>query len=369
MHLVEPLQVTVIAEALWHRVPGGTGVATRELLAGLTRHRSVHVDAVAARRSDDSILSVPVDVRMGRLPRVALYEAWARTGRPDVAGPGSAVVHSPMLMAPTSSRTPTVVTVHDLAWQQRPHDFPRRPLEMYRRMWERVVRDAAHVICSSTLTSEEVIDSGVEPDRVSVIHLGGRQLAAASTSAAADLGVDGPYVLSVGTAEPRKNLARLLAAYDLSGLWRDGVRLVVVGPDGWRFELGAELSKLQPDAAAHVVALGRVTDGELGGLYRDAVAFAYPSLLEGFGLPVLEAISAGTPVVTSATTATAEVAGDAGLLVDPTSIDGLATALRTVVSDDDVRRRLIAAGPSQAGRFSWERHIEETVGVYRAVAR
>ena len=368
MLAVEPLPVTVVAEALWHRVPGGTGVATKELLTRLARRPDLTLDAVAARRSGDSVSGVPVDVRSARLPRVALYEAWARTGRPDVTGRRSALLHSPMLMAPTSARVPVVVTVHDLAWQERPEDFPRRPLELYRRMWTRIVDDAAHIICSSEVTARGVESAGVERDRITVVHLGGRHLAASATTTPAALGLDGPFVLSVGTAEPRKNLRRLLWAFDRSELWRDGVRLAVVGPTGWRFELTGAMTSMSDEAAAHVVALGRVTDDELGALYRDAVAFAYPSLLEGFGLPVLEALAAGAPVVTSADTSTAEVAGDAGVLVDPTDVDQLGDALVRVVTDTELRDRLAAAAPQQAARFSWERHIDETVEIYRKVA-
>ncbi len=367
MLAVERLPVTVVAEALWHRVPGGTGVATKELLTRLARRTDLELDAVAARRSGDSVANVPVDVRSAKLPRVALYEAWARTGRPDVTGSDSRLLHSPMLMAPTAARVPVVVTVHDLAWQDRPEDFPRRPLELYRRMWRRVVDDAAHVICSSEVTASGVVAAGVDRDRITVVPLGSRQLAATATTSPSAVGLDGPYVLSVGTAEPRKNLRRLLWAFDRSELWRDGVRLAIVGPTGWRFELAGAVTSMSDDAAAHVIALGRVTDDELGALYRGAAAFAYPSLLEGFGLPVLEALAAGTPVVTSATTSTAEVAGDAGVLVDPTDVDALSDALRAVVTDDELRARLAAAAPAQAAKFSWKRHVEETVDVYRRV--
>ena len=362
---VQPLQVTVVAEALWHRVPGGTGVATRELLSGLARRTDVDLDAVAARRSDDAAGQSPVDVRQVRLPRVALYEAWSRSGRPTIAGPGTQVIHSPMLMAPTAAREPVVVTLHDLAWRHRPDDFPRRALGLYQRMWRRVRRDADHIICSSQATADQAIAAGADAARMSVVYLGGRRLHRAAVESLAHLGVARPFVLSVGTAEPRKNLARLLAAYEASDLWRDEIQLLVVGPTGWRFELADALAGLNPQAAAQVVALGRVTDAELGALYRDAVAFAYPSLLEGFGLPVLEALLASTPVLTSATTATAEVAGDAGVLVNPESVDSIAAGLRQVVCDDALRASLVAAAPGQAARFTWERHLDDTVAIYR----
>ncbi len=365
---VETLRVTVVAEALWHRVPGGTGVATLELLRGLQRRTDVALDAVCANRSQEAVSQSPVEVRRTRLPRVALYEAWARSGRPDVSGQEAQVIHSPMLMAPTSSTRPVVVTVHDLAWLRRPEDFPRRALELYRRMWKRVSSDAAHIICSSQTTADHAASAGADADQVSVVYLGGRNLHSWPGSVSGSFGVRSPYILSVGTAEPRKNLGRLLAAFEASELWRDGVQLAIVGPDGWRFELAASLDGLHPEARAHVVAIGQVGDAQLGALYKHATAFAYPSLLEGFGLPVLEALAAGTPVLTSSTTATAEIAGDAGVLVDPTSVPDIAAGLKRIVSDDELRKTLAAAAPGQAERFSWSRHLDETVAIYRGVA-
>ncbi|MCP3937146.1 MAG: glycosyltransferase family 4 protein [Actinomycetia bacterium] len=363
----EVIRVTVIAEPLWHRVPGGTGVAARELLTGLSTHPEVEVDIVAARHR--SGLSSPVGgrVRQVGLPRVLLYELWSRTGRPDVAGSGSHLIHSPMLPAPTASRVPVVVTLHDLAWVERPADFPPRARRLYERMFARVREQASLVLCSSEFTLRAAVAAGLSSDRARVVRLGARPLDSRGVDLASRFDIDSPFLLSVGTAEPRKNLARLLQAFEMSELWRTGMTLVLAGPEGWQVELGDLFDSLANEVRSSIVAVGQVSDSELAALYRGCAGFVYPSLLEGFGLPVLEALVAGAPVVTSATTATAEVAGEAALLVNPESVEEIAEAMRDIVEDDEARDRISRSVAGQVARHSWEAHIAATLAAYREV--
>ncbi len=363
----DTIRVTLIAEPLWHRVPGGTGVATRELLAGLAAESEVEIDAVAARHRAG--LSNPAGgrVRQAGLPRVLLYELWSRTGRPDVAGRGSQLIHSPMLPAPTASRLPVIVTLHDMAWVERPDDFPARARRLYERMFERVRDQASLVLCSSEFTLRAAVDAGLSSDRARVVRLGARPLDSGGIDLASRFDIDSPFLLSVGTAEPRKNLARLLQAFELSELWQTGMTLVLAGPEGWQVELGDLLESLATQVRSSIVAVGQVSDSELAALYEGCAGFVYPSLLEGFGLPVLEALVAGAPVVTSATTATAEVAGEAALLVDPESVEEIAKAMRDVIEDDEARDRIRRAVEIQVARHSWEAHIAATLAAYREV--
>jgi glycosyltransferase involved in cell wall biosynthesis len=177
-------------------------------------------------------------------------------------------------------------------------------------------------------------------------------------------GVTRPYVLFVGTVEPRKNLPRVVDAFARIG--RPDVELVLVGPTGWNEDVAPAVAAL----GARARALGFVPRHDLAPLYAGAAAFVYPSLREGFGLPVLEAMAQGTPVVTSAATSTAEVAGDAALLVDPFDVDAIAAAIDRALTDGEVARRLRDAGRARAAEFPWSRTAEMTLAVYReAVSR
>ena len=163
-----------------------------------------------------------------------------------------------------------------------------------------------------------------------------------------------PYVLFTGTVEPRKNLGRLLEA--VRRLDRPDIDLVLVGPSGWDDE---------PTPPPRTRRLGFVPAEDRDALYAGAAVVAYPSLREGFGLPVLEALAQGAPVVTSAGTATAEVAGDVAVLVDPRDVDAIAGALARVLDDEDFANGLRAAGPARAAEFSWERTASGTIAAYR----
>ena len=172
-------------------------------------------------------------------------------------------------------------------------------------------------------------------------------------------------MLWVGTVEPRKNLPTLLRAF---AAVETDAQLVLVGPQGWNEELGARLAELPPAVRARVRVLGFVPHEDLGPLYAGAAAFCFPSLLEGFGFPVVEAMAQGTPVVTSLGTSTEELAGDAGLLVDPRDADALADALGRVLADEQLARRLGELGRARAARYTWARSADLVLAAYREVA-
>jgi alpha-1,3-rhamnosyl/mannosyltransferase len=252
------------------------------------------------------------------------------------------VLHCPGHRGPLRSRVPVVVTVHDLSVFRHPDTFNRWTRGYSRIFLPRLARRARLVIAVSEFTKAEAVELlGVEPDRVRVIPHG-------VTSPFEPYGpsAGGDYALAVGTLEPRKNLARAVLAAE-----RAGVELRVVGPPGW--------------GGVDIDTVGFVEDEELARLYRGAQCLVYPSLYEGFGLPVLEAMACGTPVVTSATGATAEVAGDAAVLVDPLDVDALAAGIREAI---DRREELRAAGLERASQFTWEKAARQTVDVYREAA-
>ena len=173
------------------------------------------------------------------------------------------------------------------------------------------------------------------------------------------------YVLWVGTVEPRKNLPRLLQAF---AAVPGDAELVLVGPKGWNEELGARLAELPAGVRGRVRVLGFVPFEDLGPLYAGAAAFCFPSLLEGFGFPVVEAMAQGTPVVTSLGTSTEEIAGDAGLLVDPLDVDAIAGALGRVLGDEQLAARLGELGRAQAALYTWSRSADLVLEAYREVS-
>ncbi len=257
---------------------------------------------------------------------------------------GLDVLHCPTFRAPLRSPVPLVVTVHDLAVLRHPDAF-RRWSRAYRRLVPHAIRAATRLIAVSEFTKRELVElTGVPEERVRVV----------SNAVGAPFAPEGPraegeYVLAVGTLEPRKNLERLTAA--MAGL---GVELRVVGARGWG---GVDV--------ADVTWLGAVDDDELARLYRGALAVAYPSLYEGFGIPVLEAMASGAAVVTSAGTAMAEVADGAAVLVDPTDVDSIRAGIERAIAE---REELGRRGPVRAAGYTWEAAAEATVRVYEEAA-
>jgi len=259
------------------------------------------------------------------------------------------VVHCPSFRGPTSSRVPLVVTVHDVGVLRRPAAFNRWTRGYSRFYVPRVVRAAERVIAVSDFTKRELIDVlGVPEERVRVVPNGVGQPFVADGDRA-----EGEYVLAVGTVEPRKNLPRLAQATRAAGL-----ELRVAGARGW----GDVRVNGDGDGVRF---LGFVPDEELAALYRGALCFTYPSLYEGFGIPVLEALACGAPVVTSSGTAMAEVADGAAVLVDPTDAESIAAGIGEAISRGDELARL---GPARAAAFSWRSAAEATASVYRELA-
>jgi|HubBroStandDraft_1064217.scaffolds.fasta_scaffold00021_63 glycosyltransferase involved in cell wall biosynthesis len=270
---------------------------------------------------------------------------------------------------------PTIATIHDLSIFLHPEFHPRERVEYMTRHLPDTFERATRLVTVSETVRLEVIDwLGIVPDRVVAIHNGvrpeyhPRDEAALQPSLAAHGLVAGGYLLSVGTLEPRKNFQGLLNAFEaLPAALRERYPLVVAGGRGWHNEqLVARLEGLA--ARGLVRPLGYVPAEALPALYAGARGFAFPSLYEGFGLPVLEAAASGVPVLTSAATAMAEVTGAEALLVDPRNHAALRDGLRRLLEDQSLQARARAAAPGFASRFSWDLCVERTVALYREVA-
>ncbi|MEX0817402.1 MAG: glycosyltransferase family 1 protein [Gaiellales bacterium] len=287
----------------------------------------------------------------GRPARIARDLGWylaalpvrARRDRVDV-------LHCPTFRAPVRSPLPLVVTVHDLAVLRHPEAFNRWTRSYSALTLPLVARAARAMIAVSEFTKGEVVELlGVAPERVHVVGHGVGPPFVPDGPAA-----EGDYVLAVSTLEPRKNLARLVEGFRQAGL--DGTELRVAGAQGWG-DVRVE--------GEGVRWLGEVGDEELARLYRGARCLAYVSLYEGFGLPILEAMACGTPVVTTAWGACAEVAGDAAVLVDALDPDAIGAGLAEAVGR---RAELVAKGQERAREFTWAQAAQATADVYRKVA-
>lgn len=250
----------------------------------------------------------------------------------------------------------SVATFHDLFVLTGEYSTPE-----FRARFAEQARDAARrataVIAVSEFTRGQVISLlGVAPAKVKVVHHGVRALSAAP-------GIERePIILNVGAIQTRKNIVRLVEAFErMDGRWR----LVLAGSSG--FGAAEILARIEASPARDRIAvLGYVPVEELGSLYRRASIFAFPSLDEGFGMPVLEAMAAGTPVLTSNRSALPEVAGDAAVLVDPENVESLAGALRDLTESEEARADLSRRGAERAALFTWEKAVRETWDVYRS---
>ncbi|MGH8809247.1 MAG: glycosyltransferase family 4 protein [Noviherbaspirillum sp.] len=281
--------------------------------------------------------------------------------------------HEPAYLA-FRFRGPTVVTMHDLSWIRHPETHPADRVREMNRLMPQVVAQAAHIVVDSEFVRQEVIDYyGVSGDRVTTVLLGVspefRPLDAnecAPALAQFDL-QPGQYLLAVGTLEPRKNLATVIAAFaQLPDVLRRRYPLVIVGMNGWGMDRFSD-SLRHLIAKGEVRLLGYVGQNDLPALYSGARLFVYPSLYEGFGLPPLEAMACGVPVIASHRASLPEVVGDAGLLVEPLDDAAIAQHMRALIEDNALHAALCSAGKMRAQTFAWRKFALEILAVYGKV--
>ncbi len=301
---------------------------------------------------------------------------WEQIVAPIVsARAGLDVLFCPVNVVPLANPVPSVVTVHDLAFLAYPEAFHTAKRRYLTAMTRLSVRRARHIIAVSAHTRDDLVHHfGVRPERVTVIpNAADERYRPADTPdditrfKAANALPD-RFILFVGTLEPRKNLRRLIEAFALFSGDDPGVKLVIVGASGW---LTSDLAPLVQSRGLsdRIIFTGYVPDDDLPLWYQAATVFCYPSLYEGFGLPLLEAMACGVPVVTSRTSSLPEVAGDAARLVDPTDICGLASTLQSVLANDARRQAMSEAGIARSHAYSWERTAAATLAVIRDAAR
>ncbi len=280
------------------------------------------------------------------------------------------VLHSPDFIPPFRRRCRSVITVHDLAFLRFPDLLTRESASYYGQI-ARAVESADQVIAVSHSTKRDLLELlSVDPEKITVVHSGVspecRPLEAAELEAwRQELELPDRFILFVGTMEPRKNLPTLLRAF--ARVWKaHRVPLVVVGGQGW---LNQELYRVREELGLgdEVRFVGSVEASRLVYYYNCAACLVLPSLYEGFGHPVLEAMACGTPVIASNVSSLPEIVGEAALLVAPDDVEGLAAAMGRLLADGGLRQRLIGLGLRRASLFSWEKTARETMAVYHKV--
>ena len=348
------VRVAIVAEQLRRRVPGGIGTYIKGLVMGLTaiatRGEAVpEVTLVASRppHGEDPLRALGLPVLTSAIPGPLMVRAWMLG---IMRGPrGFDILHSASMASPPGGFEVRVMTVHDLAWRKFPDAFPPRGQRWHERALARAISSGTSFVVPSDAVAQDLLDVGVGEGRVTVVGEGSDHLPSPDGQAAsallARLGVpeiEGGYILAVGTLEPRKNLQRLIEAYSMS---HDRLPvpwpLVVVGPSGWG-------PGVVP--APGVFLAGSVDDATLAGLYAGARLLAYVPLAEGFGLPPVEAMRAGLPVLASPVPSTAGAAFE----VDPLDVHAIADGLVAVSSDESLRESLRQAGRLRAAGCTWE---------------
>jgi glycosyltransferase involved in cell wall biosynthesis len=373
------LRVAVNVEQLLSPSPGGVGRYAAKLMSHLVA-LGVDVQPVVARHTPEEVKAAWVEFDLGSvrpptvlpLPRAALYESWHLLDWPPLSrDAGVDLLHAPSLAVPPKRGKPLVVSVHDAAPWLFPGTFTARGRWFHHAGMRAAARRADRILTGTEAAASELLaHTSLPAERLRVVPYGvdhpyqepgPEELWAALQRHHLD---NTPYVLWVGSLEPRKGLGTLVAALVKLARRDAAPALVLAGYAGWRNEnLISPADRAERGPALRE--LGRVPDSELRALYASATVFAFPSLHEGFGLPVLEAMVAGVPVVASDIPAIREVAGDAAVLVPPGDADAWSEALSRVLESPTLQAELAGAGRRRAAVFSWARTAEATLGVYR----
>jgi glycosyltransferase involved in cell wall biosynthesis len=346
------MKVAFHAGQLLQPVPGGIG---RYEIALLRRLPDFGVEPIAFAAGDRPRHVAPrvpwVDLGP---PRGSLrYELWHRLQHPVVRIEAD-LVHAPSLAVPPVRGRPLVVTVHDVAFRRLPHSTTKRGVSFHSRGLALARRHASLVIVPSEFTGRELEEEGFERERIAVVPFGVDRPVPRDPDeidrAVARAGVKAPYVLTVGTVEPRKDIGTIVRAMEHVRRTRPDVTLVVVGPRGWGDVRGLDRPFVQ--------VVGAQPWAVLDALYRRADAFCLASLYEGFGLPVVEAMARGAPTIVTTGSSLEEMAQGAGVLFAPGDVDACARQIERVLDDATLRAELGRAGRARAEELNWDRSAE-----------
>ena len=361
---MDALRVAYLVEQCWHRVPGGTAVASAELASALFKRNVVEIKGIAARHYKLPEVELPKDfhIQHSKLPRPLLYRSWQSLQKPRVEKMVGEcdLVHATGGAIPSTER-PFISTIYDLSWRHNPEWSPPRGIR-FAEEWLKNSSRADLVVCPSETTRRDLVAAGFDSKKLRVINLGVNHQVVEKQNVQSlrdSYELDGFFVLWLGTIEPRKNLPVLIEA--ISKI--PDISLVIVGPKGWKVDIEEVIRPVKD----RVRLVGKVDNDTKQAWLKAADVFCYPSLLEGFGLPVVEAMSHGTPVITSATTATAEIVGDSGLLVNPENADEIVEAISEIIKNQDLSKDLSRKGTERSKDFTWDNSAKLTEQVYKEV--
>ncbi len=280
------------------------------------------------------------------------------------------IYHETGFVPAALSAVPTVYSIYDLSLIKYRHAHPKERVWFYDFMGRRRLRFASHILTISEFIRQEICDTfALSPSNVSAVHLAPASHFHPRSAEKIDqvrkrYGLTGGYLLFVGSLEPRKNLPLLIQAMQRCNT---NISLLIVGWEGWGDK--SWMQTIRESGLSHrIILTGYVDDETLACLYSGASAFVYPSLYEGFGLPILEAMACGCPVICSDVASMPEVAGDAAIRIDPGSIGDLTEAIDLLTKDQNARQRLIAGGFARAAEFTWKRTAEKTLEVFQKIA-
>lgn len=351
----------------------------RRYVNGLTRALLAlgePVEVVALGGLDSSVLP-PGAGHVAERPHPPTNLGWTLVGLPHAARRAAVdIIHAPSYTAPFWSPVPVVLTIHDVSYARHPQWYPYKRDWARRTFYRRSAHAASHILTISRFSATEITAAyRIPAERMTVTLLGvDDTFALADSDVLGELprGVSRPYLLHVGDLHERRNLTMLVDAVMAARRHVRGsfptLSLVLAGADRGVGDALLEIAARAGEADA-VVRLGPVGEKRLRTLYRGAIALAYPSLYEGFGLPLVEAMACGTPVIASNTSSMPEVLGGAGMLVDPADGQAWTSAIIDVVNNEQARARLRTAGLSRAAEFTWERTAKLTLDVYRRVLK
>ena len=363
---------------------GGIGRYVREMLSALSdidQSNQYRLFYASKNKSSHATLNLPDNFRVRHLPvnDIWLARIWQRIRLPlpvELITGFLDIYHSPdFTLPPTLSDIPTLLTVHDLSFLRDPESAApglRGYLEV---AVKRSVQLATHVLADSQSTKNDLIELYATPeDKITVLYAGVSSIFRPITDLDQLMKVrkryklgDQPFVLSVGTLQPRKNHATLIKAFELT-LMDSDYNLVLAGGQGWSYEEVYDLVRSR-GLQHRVLFPGFVADEDLSALYSSADVMAFPSLYEGFGLPVLESMACGVPVLASNISCLPEVAGSAALFVDPRDVEAMSAAMLKLVSNVDLRETLRKKGFERVEQFSWQSSAANLLRVYRDLAQ
>ncbi|MFA6005352.1 MAG: glycosyltransferase family 1 protein [Patescibacteria group bacterium] len=351
----------------------GTGVAryTTELVEHLVTQKSPHeytlfyssFGNIAAITNLKEVLAPQknVHIRTFPIPEFVLHGLWNEKNLVSVEqfiGKQDLFLYSDWLMPPFSGKK--VTTVHDLVFKKYPQTVHPYILKTQEKRFDRLVKESFFIMCDSYATQKDLLELyPIDKDNTKVIYPGVTTVAQSKEVCVAtrkELGLTKPFILTVGKKEPRKNIPRLIDAF--GSLKNADVELAIVGPSGWE----------DVDSSTGVRVIPFIQDAELYALYQEALCFVMPSLYEGFGFPLVEAMSLGCPTACSQNSSLSELGEDASLFFDPLDSASIARALKRLTEDVKLREELIKKGKKKASQFSWEKTAQNVMGVLNKLA-